>query len=132
MKAIKVTAAIILKNGKIFIAQRSKEDELSGKWEFPGGKIESNETPQECLKRELFEEFGVQTKILDYFGESTFDYGNKLIHLFGYYAEHLSGEFKLQVHQNYRWISCAKLDNIDWAPADVEFAEQLKQKLLNQ
>ena len=52
MEPIKVTAAILIKNGKIFVAQRSKDDELSGKWEFPGGKIESDETPQECLKRE--------------------------------------------------------------------------------
>lgn len=132
MKAIKVTAAIIIKNGTVFIAQRSKDDQLSGKWEFPGGKIESNETPQECLKRELFEEFGIQTKILDYLGESLYDYGNKLIHLFGYFAEHLSGEFTLQVHQNYKWISLNELDNIDWALADIELVKQLKQKLTDQ
>lgn len=130
MKPIEVTAAIILKNGKIFIAQRSKEDELSNKWEFPGGKIEFNENPQECLKRELFEEFGIQTKILDYFEESTFDYGNKLIHLRSYYVRYLSGNFKLHVHQNYKWINNAELDHIDWAPADVKLAIKLKQSLL--
>ncbi len=132
MKAIKVTAAVIIKNERIFIAQRTKDDELSGKWEFPGGKIESYETPQECLKRELFEEFRIETKILDYFGESLYEYSNKLIHLFGYFVEHLSGEFTLQVHQNYKWISLNELDNIDWAPADVELVKLLKQKLTNQ
>lgn len=132
MKAIKVTAAIIIKNEKVFIAQRSKEDELSGKWEFPGGKIESDETAQECLKRELFEEFGIKTKILDYLGESIFDYGNKLIHLSGYFTEHLSGDYILRVHQNCKWIDVNELDYIDWAPADMELVKQLKQKLANQ
>jgi len=63
MIAIKVIAAIIIKNEKIFIAQRSKEDELAGKWEFPGEKIEAHKSPQECLKRELFEEFRIETEV---------------------------------------------------------------------
>ncbi|PKQ62069.1 NUDIX hydrolase [Labilibaculum filiforme] len=129
MKAIKVTAAVILKNGKVFIAQRSKNDDLSGKWEFPGGKIEASETAQACLKRELLEEFGIETKILDYLGDSQFDYGNKQIHLLAYFVEHLSGEFILQVHQNYKWIHPEELDFIDWAPADIVLAKKLKQKL---
>lgn len=132
MKAIKVTAALILKNGKIFIAQRAEEDELSGKWEFPGGKIESNESPQECLKRELFEEFGIETEILNYLGESIYDYGKKLIHLFGYFVEHVSGKFTLRVHQNYKWINISELDDVDWAPADIELVKQLKIKLTDQ
>ncbi|MBN2595316.1 (deoxy)nucleoside triphosphate pyrophosphohydrolase [Labilibaculum sp.] len=132
MEPIKVTAAIIIKNGKVFIAQRSKDDELSGKWEFPGGKIESDETPQECLRRELFEEFGIETKVLDYFGDSIFDYGNKPIHLLSYFAEHLSGELILKVHQNYKWIEFSELDQINWAAADIELAKQLKQKLAEQ
>ncbi|MHB1654171.1 MAG: (deoxy)nucleoside triphosphate pyrophosphohydrolase [Desulfitobacteriaceae bacterium] len=61
-------AAIILKDNKILIAQRAPGENLAGKWEFPGGKIEPGETPQECLKREISEEFDVDIEVLDYFG----------------------------------------------------------------
>lgn len=132
MTAIKVTAAIIIKGNRIFIAQRNQEDELAGKWEFPGGKIEAYESPQKCLKRELFEEFGIDTEVKEYLGESIFDYGNKLIHLSGYFVNHLSGDINLQVHQNYKWIKVQELDKIDWAPADVKLVELLKKKLTSQ
>jgi len=60
---VKVTAAIIEKDGKVLIARRRKGSHLEGKWEFPGGKIEQKETPEECLKRELNEEFGIEAQI---------------------------------------------------------------------
>ena len=66
----KVTAAIILKDKRVLIAQRAPEDNLSDKWELPGGKIESRETPQECLKREIREELDVDIEVLNLFGES--------------------------------------------------------------
>lgn len=130
MKTIQVSAAAIINKGKIFIAQRNQEDELAGKWEFPGGKVEANESPKECLKRELFEEFGIDSKVLASFGESHFDYEHKHVHLLGYLVQHLQGEFTLHVHQDYKWISINELDQIDWAPADVELTKQLKEKLL--
>lgn len=129
MHKLRVTAAIIIKNECIFIAQRNHDDELSGKWEFPGGKIESTESPQECLRRELLEEFGIESRIGDFLGESIFDHGNKIVHLLGYFAYHISGEFKPVIHQNIKWITADKLDFIDWAPADIKLVELLKKRL---
>jgi 8-oxo-dGTP diphosphatase len=132
MEAIQVSAAAIISKGKIFIAQRNREDELANKWEFPGGKIEAHESPEECLKRELFEELGINTQILGLFGESRFDYGHKQVHLLGYFVELLTDEFILHVHQDYKWVHVNEFDQIDWAPADIELTKQLKEKLLAQ
>ena len=72
MKPLLVAAAVIEKDGKILIAQRKKGWRFAGKWEFPGGKIEPNETPEECLRRELREELGIETEIGDFFCVSTY------------------------------------------------------------
>ena len=74
MKFIDVTAAIIRKNGKVLIARRARGQHLEGLWEFPGGKIENGETPEACLKRELFEEFGIDVRIGRFIAESCFSY----------------------------------------------------------
>ena len=71
---ISVTAAILVRDGKILIAQRKSSDHLAGKWEFPGGKIEYGETPEDCLKRELHEEFGIDTRIGVFLAESVYHY----------------------------------------------------------
>jgi 8-oxo-dGTP diphosphatase len=62
----KVTAAVIFKNGKVLVAQRSPESSLPNKWEFPGGKMEENETPEDCLKREIQEELNIDIKVKEY------------------------------------------------------------------
>ncbi|EAX47152.1 NUDIX hydrolase [Thermosinus carboxydivorans Nor1] len=64
-----VTAAIIINDGKVLIAQRAENQKLAGKWEFPGGKIESGETPEECLIREINEELGINIEVNDFFGK---------------------------------------------------------------
>ncbi|MGQ1911314.1 (deoxy)nucleoside triphosphate pyrophosphohydrolase [Marinifilum sp. RC60d5] len=129
MNKVEVTAAIIRKGNKILAAQRSHADELSGKWEFPGGKIEANESPEECIVRELNEEFGINTKVSGYLGESVYDYENKLIFLKAFYVEHISGEYQIRVHENIRWIKISELKNIDWAPADIALVKLLLQNL---
>ena len=125
MKIIEVTAAIIQNKGKILAAQRSHDDELSCKWEFPGGKIEKNESAEECVVRELEEEFGIETRVLEYLGESKYDYGNKIILLKAFFIEHIHGEYQLRVHQNIKWINIADLRTLDWAPADIDLVNQL-------
>jgi 8-oxo-dGTP diphosphatase len=121
-----VTAAIIVKEGKIFIAKRKSTDKLPNKWEFPGGKIESNETPQECLKREMKEEFGVDISVGECLGESVYHYDHGSIRLLAYQAYWQGGSFCLTDHADFEWVSLNQLQQFDFAPADVPFVEGIK------
>ncbi len=125
MKPIDVTAAIIEKDGKFLIAKRAKGKHMEYKWEFPGGKIEDGESPEECLQRELQEEFGIATVIKNFVAESVFDYGDKTIRLLGYKAEYISGDFKLTVHEEVQWVSVDKFKEFDFAEADIPLIEKI-------
>ena len=86
---IDVTAAIIKKDEKYLIAKRRLGKSLGGKWEFPGGKLEDGETPENCLERELKEEFGITTKVGDLLATNVHDYGNFKIRLAGYITQYI-------------------------------------------
>ena len=118
-KMINVTAAIIERDGKFLIAKRKKGKYLEHKWELPGGKVEPNETPETCLARELKEEFDIVAEINNFISESVFDYGDKKIRLLGYRAKYISGDFKLNAHDEIRWISKDEFSNFDFAEADI-------------
>ena len=121
-----VVAAIIEKDGRFLIGQRKKGKSLGGKWEFPGGQIEPEETPQKCLEREFSEEFGIKIKVRDFLGESGAEYEKeKRIRLRGYYAEHISGEFTLKDHDKIEWVSPTEFGNYDLAPADIPLAKKV-------
>lgn len=122
-----VTAAIIIDKNKILIAQRGANEKLAGKWEFPGGKIELGETPQECLKREIKEELEVDIAVGNYLGESIYTYPNGEIKLIAYFATILDGDIKLSVHDKVEWITISQIDKYDFAPADIPFIEKLKE-----
>ncbi|HAY21665.1 MAG TPA: hypothetical protein DCY27_05775 [Desulfobacterales bacterium] len=77
-----VTAAILINDGKILIAKRGPRDKLPNKWEFPGGKIEHRETPEECLKREMQEEFQIEVMVGEFLGESVYHYNHGSIRLY--------------------------------------------------
>ena len=124
-----VTAAIILKDNKVLIAQRAPEDNLAGKWEFPGGKIEPRETPQECLNREIREELDVDIEVLDFFGESIHAYHSGTIKLMAFWCKWISGDFALKVHSHIAWVNRNELDLYDFAPADIPLVEKLKSVL---
>ena len=121
-----VTAAIIIKDNKVLIAQRASDENLAGKWEFPGGKTEQGETPPECLKREIREELEVDIEVLDFFGESIYAYYNGTIKLMAFWCKWISGEFTLNVHSNLAWVNRQELDLYDFAPADVPLVDKLK------
>ena len=121
-----VTAAVILKNNKILIAQRAPDDNLAGKWEFPGGKIEPGETQQECLRREIREELDVEIEVLDLFGESIYRYHSGTIKLRAFWCKWISGEFTLKVHSQIAWVNHQELDLYDFAPADIPLVEKVK------
>jgi 8-oxo-dGTP diphosphatase len=123
---ISVTAAILARDGKILFAQRKSSDHLAGKWEFPGGKIESGESPEHCLRRELQEEFGIDTKIGEFLADSVYQYDHISIRLLAYrtFLEH--GKLEPNDHDAYAWVKIEEMDQYDFAPADVPFVDQLK------
>ncbi|CAH1203029.1 CTP pyrophosphohydrolase [Paenibacillus allorhizoplanae] len=121
----KVAAALLMKENKILIAQRKSTDKLAGKWEFPGGKQEDGETLEECLKREMNEEFGIEVNVGDFFGESTFHYMAGTIVLYAYWCTWTSGELVAVDHDDYRWVSVEEMSQFDFAPADVPFINTL-------
>jgi 8-oxo-dGTP diphosphatase len=120
-----VTAAIIEKDGKILIARRKKNDPLKDKWEFPGGKIEPNEKPEECLRRELLEELGVDTRVGEFINSSKYEYAHISIELLAYKVYHLSGAFKAQDHEELKWVRPSELINYDFPEADKPIVEKL-------
>jgi len=122
----RVTAAILVHNDRILIAQRKGTDDLSGKWEFPGGKIENNESPQQCLIREMQEEFGIDAVVGDFFGESIYHYDTGAVQLLAYHTFWEGGSFSLNAHAAVRWVSLNQLQDFEFAPADIPLVEKLQ------
>ena len=116
---INVVAAVFRQDNLVLVSRRAQGHHLEYKWEFPGGKIEENETPEECLRRELKEELGVIVEVGQYIGESTFSYPNKDIRLLAYQVKLLSGNFSLSVHDRIDWVEIRRLHTIDLANADI-------------
>lgn len=121
-----VTAAVIEKDGKILIAQRRKGRILGGRWEFPGGKIEPGETAETCLKRELKEEFGIESDIEKFIIASQFRYCLVPIELLAYRVKYISGELKVNEHEEIRWVLPSELKLYDFMPADRPVVEILQ------
>ncbi len=122
---ITVTAAVIEKKGRILAARRKPGSHLAGCWEFPGGKLEPDETEQECLTRELREEFGIDSLVGEFLGESIYDYGSKIIRLRGYRVRHLGGTFQCRDHDQIVWLPAEELPSLHWAPADIPLMKEL-------
>ena len=101
----KVVASIIQKNNKFLLAQRAKKDTLYQKWEFPGGKLESRETYEECLKRELYEEFGIRTTIGEYLCSSYFEHNGNSYEMLAFFVTAFQGNFTLYEHSAIAWVS---------------------------
>ncbi len=123
---IPVTAAIIVKDGCILAARRGPNQHLTGFWEFPGGKVESGESHEKCLQRELNEEFSVNCQVGHFVAESIYDYGDKVIQLFGYFVHHVTGSFRLTDHDKICWLPVEDLSILTWAPADIPLVEKLQ------
>jgi 8-oxo-dGTP diphosphatase len=125
----KVTAAVIEKDGKILIAKRKQKDPLGGKWEFPGGKLESGETPEACLKRELREELGIETRVGEFLCSSRFVYRHIAIELLAYRTSYVSGEIRLHEHERVEWILPEELNDYDFSEADKPVVRKLAEGL---
>lgn len=123
-KIINVTCAIILKDEKILVAQRNEKMKLPLKWEFPGGKLEFNESEIDCIKREIKEEININIEILQKLSNNIHDYGAFKINLIPFLARYISGEIKLAEHKDYRLVERLQLSNLDWAEADLPIVEE--------
>lgn len=123
-----VTAGVLKKGGRYLVAKRPADDDLAGKWEFPGGKVEDRETPESCLVRELAEELGADFSVTAFLGESVHDYKTRHIRLLAFTVAHHSRVITSRVHEELRWVTQSELDGIDLAPADIPFREMLRRR----
>ena len=121
----KVIASVIKKDGKFLIAQRGKKDALYGLWEFPGGKMEEGESEKECLKRELFEEFGIEVVVDNYLCSSFFEHKGNLTEMRAYSISEFKGEFNLFEHQQIKWVSAEELRSFAMPEPDAPIVEYL-------
>jgi len=128
---LEVAAIILVKNKKVLIAKRAKDDPLEGKWEFPGGKIEVNETPEECLKREMQEEFMVEVVVGKFIAESNYCYNHDDVHLLAYLGRIYGGTPIPLSHAEFSWVRLKELDKYDFASADQPIVERLLDVGLN-
>lgn len=117
-KIINVVAAAIEKDGKFFCAQRPEGKSLGGFWEFPGGKLEEGESPEQALIREIKEELNSEIQIISYINEASYDYDFGSVVMKTYHAELISGNLELLEHQNSTWLAPHELSTINWAPVD--------------
>lgn len=124
--AKKVIAGIILIDNKVLIAQRGKKDSLYGKWEFPGGKMEHDETEKECLARELHEEFEIEVIVGDYFTSSFFTKNSTNYEMRAYFVTGYTGEIRLTEHLQIKWVNFEELSNYDMPEPDFPIVEKLK------
>ena len=124
-KIINVVAASIEKDGKIFCAQRPEGKSLGGYWEFPGGKLEEGESPEEALIREIHEELNSQIEIISFVNEASYDYDFGTVVMKTFHAKLVSGNLDLLEHQDSAWLEPSRLKTLDWAPVDRPAVELL-------
>jgi 8-oxo-dGTP diphosphatase len=125
MKTIKVVAAIIKSDNRIFATQRGY-GEFAGGWEFPGGKVEAGETPQQALVREIKEELDTDIEVQDYVETVEYDYSSFHLTMQCYLCTVKSGELTLKEHISAKWLTRDTLDGVDWLPADKGLIEALR------
>ncbi len=125
MNTLKVTCAVITLQNKIIAVQRSNRMSQPMKWEFPGGKIEPNETEIDCIKREIREELNIVIEVLDRLTPSVYSYPTFTIELIPYTAHYVSGELKLKEHHQYLLLDKDELDELDWAEADLPIVNEI-------
>lgn len=126
---IQVVCAIIIKEDKILIAQRSEKMKLPLKWEFPGGKLEAGENEKEALIREIKEELNIEISPSQRISSHIHDYVSFKINLIAYLCEYISGEIQLSEHKDYKYIPFEELKDHDLAEADIPVIAELQRHL---
>lgn len=129
MKQIHVVGAILVDQGKILCAKRGPGRALANLWEFPGGKIETGESPREALQREIQEELQVVVKVAkEAFETTSYSYDFGVVHLTTFLCRLESGVPQLTEHVDLKWLAPAELMTVTWAPADIPAVEKLQEK----
>ena len=125
MKTVEVVAAVIRHDNKIFATQRGYGEFKDG-WEFPGGKIEAGETPQQALKREISEELDTVIEVGDLIMTIDYDYPNFHLKMHCFWCSVVSGDLVLKEHEAAKWLTKEKLNSVGWLPADKELIKKIK------
>ena len=126
MKSIEVVAAVIKHKDRIFATQRGYGEFKDG-WEFPGGKMEANETPQEALKREIKEELDTEIEVNDLIDTINYDYPTFHLTMHCFWCTVKSGKLELLEHEDAKWLSKKELESVDWLPADKELLPKIRE-----
>ena len=121
-----VTAVIKDENGKILITRRNLQKSQGGLWEFPGEKIEPNETKENAIIIEIKEELDIDIQVESYLSEKVFNYPEKDINLIALEYKKIDGNIKLLEYEDYKWVDNSELENFEFAPADKFIVEKLK------
>lgn len=127
-RTIQVVAAIIIRNGEVFATQRGY-GEWKGWWEFPGGKIEPGECPQEALKREIKEELDAEITVGDLLDTVEWDYPTFHLTMHCYVCSLKSESLSLNEHSDSAWLTKDTLGSVQWLPADLVLLEKITEKL---
>lgn len=128
MKTVQVVAAVLYRENQILIAERNYGD-FKGKWEFPGGKVEPGETPEQALKREIQEELDAEITVGRYLMTREYDYPSFHLSMRCYYCTfvHPDGHLHLNSHDGIRWIMVGDQEPIDWIEADRAIYEKVEE-----
>lgn len=128
MKTIKVVAAVIKRNNKIFVTQRGYGEFKDG-WEFPGGKVEKGETKEEALIREIKEELDTVIKVDSYLDTIEYDYPDFHLSMDCFVCSIVEGNLVLKEHEDSKWIKKEEIDTLNWLPADLVIIDKVKEMM---
>lgn len=129
MKIVRVVAAIIIEGNKVFATQRGYGEFKDG-WEFPGGKIEQNETPEEAIIREIKEELNVEIEVLNLLDKVEYDYPNFHLSMDCFVCKIKTGDLILKEHEAAKWLTKDTLHSVEWLPADLELIGKIEEYLV--
>lgn len=129
MKTVRVVAAIIIHDNRIFATQRGYGEFKDG-WEFPGGKIEAGETPQDALVREIKEELDTEIKVGELIDTVEYDYPSFHLSMDCFICQIISGNLELKEHEAAKWLTREQLDSVDWLPADYDLITKIREDYL--